>query len=151
MKKHNRGAALAYTVMVMLIVFTVCTMVLTVMLSEVTDTNVYGRNAERARLSAQIGELFYGTGGVFEGSPAGMVSTSAFYAALTAHGFDARERGDGTWEVSSDARGGRQTFVLTYSEDGDEKLLTVGSGSEICLRVKLAADGKIAAWQKGEG
>ena len=150
MKKHNRGAALAYTVMVMLIVFSVCTMVLTIMLSQVTDANVYSRNAERMRLSAQIGELFYGTKGDFEGQTPDMGASSEFYQALTKHEFRVSVNEDGTWEVTPETES-EQTFVLRFKRSGDEKLLTVASGSEIYLRVKLGTDGKITAWQKGEG
>ena len=140
MKKGNRGAALAYTIMLMLIVFSVCTMVLTIMLARVTETDLYARNAERERVCAQIGEIFRETKGEH-----GDGAESKFFTTLETRGLDVTISGE-TWTVTS----GKTTYRLAFSADGGNNTLTVSSagGSEY-LRVRLDSDGKITAWTKG--
>ncbi len=143
MKKHNRGAALAYAIMLTLVVFAVCTMVLTIVLSQVVDGNTYAVLAERERVCAQIGDLFHDAKGEHAGI-GGSSEVSAFKKALEAHGFAVEIEGE-NWTVKE----GLQTFTLTFDDSVNTKTLTIGRGGETYLTVCLDSDGKITAWQRG--
>lgn len=135
MIKNNRGAALAYTVMLTLVIFTMCTAILTIMLAQINDSDIYKNNAERERVCTQIGEAYCGANG----------DNMAFLAALKEQEFTVEEDGGKITATRLE-----MTFMLDFNEDGGVKTLTVynQNGSDIYLRVGIT-DNKVTEWTKG--
>lgn len=63
--KRNKGIAMVYTVMTMLLVFAICMVITTIMLAQITYSKTYSQKSENDRLYSQIGDLFYGSKGNF--------------------------------------------------------------------------------------
>lgn len=129
MKNGQRGAALAYAVMLTVLVFAICMAVLTVMLSRTSDTRIYKNNSQTELICAQIGEIFYGA-----------KDSTDFEDKLEAQGFKV-ETGE-KWK----AEYGEQSFTLVLSE-ADKKLeIQNKSGTQTYLCVQLGGDSKIVRW-----
>ncbi len=58
MKKNNKGFALFYTVMIMIIVFAICALITTDMLAEVTYISTYSENSYSQRICTQIADIW---------------------------------------------------------------------------------------------
>lgn len=61
MIKNNKGIALAYTIMMMLLVFTICAVITSIAVSQATYSRLYSSSNETERIYTQIGEIFYNT------------------------------------------------------------------------------------------
>lgn len=130
MKNGQRGAALAYAVMLTVLVFAICMAVLTVMLSRTSDTRIYKNNSQTELICAQIGEIFYGAKG----------DSADFETKLEARGFEV-ETGE-KWK----AEYGEQSFTLVLSE-ADKKLeIQNKSGTQTYLCVQLNDGNEIVRW-----
>lgn len=132
MKNGQRGAALAYAVMLTVLVFAICTAVLTVMLSHTSDTRIYKNNSQTERICAQIGEIFYGAQGV----------QTVFKTKLEEQDFKVDPTGD-KWTAEYE----EQSFTLVFKEETPYKKLEIQNkgGTQTYLYVWLDT-GKIVRW-----
>ena len=132
MKNGQRGAALAYAVMLTVLVFAICMAVLTVMLSHTSDTRIYKNNSQTERICAQIGEIFYGAKG----------NSTDFENKLNARGFEVTKGDKWTAEYEE------QSFTLVFDDaTPDQKKLEIQNkgGTQTYLYVWLDT-GKIVRW-----
>lgn len=150
MKKNNRGAALAYSLMLTMVVFSICAMVLTLALSQVTSSNTYAKTNELEDAYTRIGELYFefeasDHSDSFEGE------VQSFMARIAnEEGYAVTQLSDATapikWLIESEDH----SFVLVFSlEEGtNTKRLTIKSKSEnmIYLFVGISGDGKLIQW-----
>lgn len=154
MKKNNKGIALAYTLMMMLVVFAICAVITGVMVGHIVASNVYSQNAETERLYMQIGQLFHDAKG----------DLSTFEEKLKAAEFEvetnAQSENEGTMpenEAVWRATSGGYTFVLNLGTATDSEGLPVytlnilnPAGTKVLLTVGIDKDGTITEWTKGE-
>ncbi len=131
MKNGQRGAALAYAVMLTVLVFAICTAVLTVMLSHTSDTRIYKNNSQTELICAQIGEIFYGAQG----------NSTDFKNKLKEQGFEVTTGDKWTAEYEE------QSFTLVFKEETPYKKLEIQNkgGTQTYLYVWLDT-GKIVRW-----
>lgn len=133
MRKNNRGVALAYTLMMMLLVFTICAVITTAMLSQLAYTDMYSDNAEIERISTQIGELFYISGG----------DSSSFESALSDNSVD---KGEDGWIVEFD----EHRFLLCFNSTETAYTLEIkSSGGTTTYLTVCISGGEIVEWTKG--
>lgn len=142
-KKDKQGVALAYTVMITLLVFAMCALIATALLVRVEYAKFNYDRAKTQGDCAQIGELFWATHGDFSFDTADP-SRLTLGKALQACGFSVDQREDGTRVAVRD----EDIYVLNFS-DGDVTRLTVSAGGKTCLCVGLDAAGNIAEWTNG--
>lgn len=145
MRKNQKGIALAYTLMMMILVFSICMVITTIMLSQITYSNTYADRSETERICSQIGEIFYGVGGDYTKEE----NDSPFEAALKTAGFEVASSQD-EWTIKSD----KKTFVLTLStQEGINRLkITNAQKSRIYLVVAVSTNEQgthIIEWTKG--
>ncbi len=149
MKKNNRGAALAYSLMLTMVVFSICAMVLTLALSQVTSSNTYAKTNELEDAYTRIGELYFefeasDHSDSFEGEVQSFMERIA-----KEEGYAVTQLSDATapikWLIESEDH----SFVLEFSlEENGAKRLTIKSKSEnmIYLFVGISGDGKLIQW-----
>ncbi|MCH5164652.1 MAG: hypothetical protein J1F36_06520 [Clostridiales bacterium] len=128
--KNNKGIAMVYTVMTMLLVFAICMLITTIMLAQITYTKTYTDRAETERLYTQIGEIFYDCGGQYynneQEEPVADKVNSPFAQALRNANFDIEDNRDTNWKVTS----GSYEFVLEFLPFNNEY------GNELILEIK---------------
>ena len=133
--KNNKGIALVYTVMIMLLVFAICMLITTIMLAQITYTNTYTDRAETERKYTQIGEIFYGCDGKYyneEHVPD--KANSPFARALLKANFDIDDNRNPNWKVKSNS----YEFILEFTESENELILKIkDSNQRIYLTVGL--------------
>lgn len=142
MIKNNKGAALAYTLMVMILIFAICMAITSVMLAQFASSERYSTSAETERIYMQIGEIFCA-------SQDGDSNYAAFESALKDNNPNnsVEANGDG-WLVLFDG----QQFLLNFSQTETVSTLEIknANGTKLYLTVGVSvADGKIVEWTKG--
>lgn len=65
MKTNNKGIALVYTVLTMLLVFAICMLITTLMIAQITYYTSYEEKSESKYLYSQIGDIFFRSDGNF--------------------------------------------------------------------------------------
>lgn len=145
MKKNERGAALAYTLLTMMIVFTLCALLLTLALTQTQNTKNDRESLGREIAVMQIGEWFRGAKGEYENAGG---EPSPFAEKLAGGGYSVEEKGSGEWLAVKE----EEVFSLRFSSNGSSRRMTVGSasGGTIYLSVGLNGDGTLSEWSKGE-
>lgn len=149
MRKNNKGVALAYTLMIMLLLFAICALITTITLARVAGTDNYSNRAEAERIYSQIGEIFCSVDGDYipESGPAEDESAqkSRFKLALEAASFNVNSSSP-KWSAELDS----YKFLLELSTDkGVNKLIIKNANdTEIYLTVGVK-DGHIVEWTKG--
>lgn len=133
MRKNNKGAALAYTLMMMLLVFAICAVITSITLSQIAATDRYADNAETERIYLEIGEIFCSVGG----------DGNTFKSALGDVDDTSEE-----WIVNRDNH--QFLLVYFYSTESDTNKLIIknAGGTKIYLTVGVK-EGKIVEWTKG--
>lgn len=134
MKNGQRGAALAYAVMLTVLVFAICMAVLTVMLSRTSDTRIYKNNSQTERICAQIGEIFYGAKG----------NSADFEKKLGAQGFEVTVTTGDKWTAEYE----EQSFTLVFKDETPYKKLEIQNkgGTQTYLHVWLNDGNEIVRW-----
>lgn len=133
MRKNNKGIALAYTLMVMLLVFAICAVITSITLSQIAATDRYAASAETERIYLEIGELFCSVDG----------DEDSFKSAL---GNDVDDTSDEGWVVTRD----NHQFLLVCSTESETNKLVIqnAAGTKIYLTVGVKS-GQIVEWTKG--
>ena len=102
MRKNNKGVALAYTVMIMMLVFTICAVIVAISISQITYSDLHSNITERDRICSQIGEIFLSADG----------DNARFKQALTSAEFKIEiEEDTNEWIVES----GNRKFMLSFA------------------------------------
>lgn len=93
MKKSNKGIALAYTLITMMLVFTICMLITTLMLAQITYYSAFSEKSEEKWEYSRLGEIFLQVKGDFyssesDCSDAEGAKTTPFCKELLSMGYD---------------------------------------------------------------
>lgn len=124
----NKGMALAYTILMMLVVFAICTAILTIMFAQVSYTDKYSKDAACQNAYLQIGEIFVSVNG----------NEARFKEAL-------EEKYTKTDENSVTVDEFKFTLNLSQANT-----LKVNKDGATCLTVTVDS-GTVTCWQDGRG
>lgn len=120
MKKSNRGIAMVYAVVTMLIVFALCMLIITSILAQITYSQKYSERFESQRVYSQIGEIFYSASGDY-GSGERPKTDSPFAKALVSSDFSIRDDDNPEWQVSY----GKFEMMLAFESYASDRTITV--------------------------
>lgn len=136
--RKNKGIAMAYTIMIMLIVFSLCALITTITISSISYSDIYSIRSEEYLLISQIGEFYCANEGEKDDS---------FVHALKEYGFEVSE----DWAVRYDDK----TFFLQFSdvtsENSIKKSLNIHyNETEFIITIRLNSNGtkNITRWIK---
>lgn len=129
---NNKGFALIYVMMTMIIVFSICALSITLALSQSAIATEYVAEAEKELFSYQIGEIFY------ESS-----DTIDLKNELDKLGF---VESNNIWTLSS----GKNEYTLEILQNGDIKTAYVKVNDKLYLIVAISYDGtkELISWSK---
>lgn len=129
---NNKGFALIYVMMTMIIVFSICALSITLALSQSAIATEYVAEAEKELFSYQIGEIFY------ESS-----DTIDLKNELDKLGF---VESNNIWTLSS----GKNEYTLEILQNGDIKTAYVKVNDKLYLIVAVSYDGtkELISWSK---
>lgn len=137
----RKGVALGYALMLMILIFAICTIITLTALTQFSASKIRKDNLERDRLCSEMGELFQVTGGQYVPS-----ENSPFGKALEEYGFGVEVNSEDSWNVKSE----KFEFLLTFSTENEGKVRTLTvqnvKGKVTYLQVKLDENGNITAW-----
>lgn len=144
MKSNNKGIALAYTLMMMLLVFAICAVITSIMLAQVASNNRYVNSAETESIYLKIGEIFCAT--------QNDTDRNDFASALQNNAFTITSETDSNeWNVEF----ADHKLVLVFSTDADTDRNNLkiknAAGTKTYLTVGVGiTDGKLKEWTKGK-
>lgn len=137
----NKGAALAYSLMLTMVVFSICALVLTVMLSQIQSSDIYTDNARLESEYTQIGELYYSASG----------DRDKFGQLLGNSDYEVEVQDDNQWVLS-----GEYKLLLEFSTAKDAlsdtiaRLTIMSLNKTPYLTVGVNKEGQLIQWSKGK-
>lgn len=143
MKKNNKGIALAYTLMMMLLVFAMCAVITSIMLSQFNSTNLYSNNAETESIYLAIGEMFCA-------SQNDVNPQVRFAQALRENDYNIISSESDEWEVEFNDSVFKLIFSTDTDNDRNNLIIQNATGKKTYLTIGVAvADGQLVEWTKG--
>lgn len=118
--KNEKGSALIYTVLAMLLIFSVCALITTTTVTQISYTDSYISEKEHIRACSQIGELFCDTNGDILHENVIDCLNSPFAKSLKQANFTVTQD-ENVWTVASNGH----VYTLDFRTEQNTKTLVI--------------------------